>query len=352
MYDSLSWGFFLCESPRNSIQFSTSVLYVKYSGWICCKISTISKNQDVLIFFEKYVYYLFSKTSKTLFSEFIRQDSFQTQFLMIWHYFYFYLTVGRIFGKNLSLSGIKFYLNHLFVLMLNRYSSNLSTGAFYPFRQYRIKGHLNLTGNFTCIYFLETFFYSWCIQKWRQRICKKIYEFSIRKNPRNVVPWNLLVTPIACSCPFLWCIVLFLQPVSGVLKPLAFSMHAWVLQHFSCHREDHKQTTVCRSSQINTTKNSFKSSKNSCSGCQQRRNPRGCTCIGSRNKYIKIRVVFSYIVVSLLLASEVCVSINAENAKQCYFMKEKLWNTYSKQCLFIMFRVKCSPYFEFGHREV
>ncbi len=141
-------------------------VYVTHSGWICCKISTISKNHDVLIFFEKPVYYLFSKASKTLFSsvtlEFSRQDSFQSQSWWFGIIFIFYLTVGRIFGKNLSLSGKKFYWNHLFVLMLNRYSSNilqtrLYPSEHYPFRQYRIKGQLIVTGDYK--YFLETFYY-------------------------------------------------------------------------------------------------------------------------------------------------------------------------------------------------
>ncbi len=85
-----------------------NLAYVTHSGWICCKISTISKNHDVVIFFEKSVYYLFSRTSNTLFSsvtlEFIRQDSFQTQFLMTWHYFFyfyfFYLPGGRILRQK------------------------------------------------------------------------------------------------------------------------------------------------------------------------------------------------------------------------------------------------------------
>jgi hypothetical protein len=43
-------------------------------------------------------------------------------------------------------------------------------------------------------------------------------------------------------------------------------MHAWVLQHFSSHREDHIGKQLCRSSQIKTIKNSVKSLKTVAAG--------------------------------------------------------------------------------------
>jgi hypothetical protein len=155
--------FSMLELAELNLVFNFCV-YVIHSGWICCKRSTISKNHDVLIFFEKSLHTTYFLRRLKHFSALLHWNlAVKIVFkFMIWHYFYFYLTVGRIFGKNVSLSGKKIYCNHLFVLMLNRYSSNilqtrLYPSEHYPFRQYRIKGQLIVTGDFK--YFLETFYY-------------------------------------------------------------------------------------------------------------------------------------------------------------------------------------------------
>ncbi len=89
-------------------------------------------HHDVLIFFEKSVYYLFSKTSKPL-SALLHWNLavkivFKLSSWWIGILFLFYLPAGRIFGKNLSLTGKKFYLAlFLFYLTVGRiFGKNLS----------------------------------------------------------------------------------------------------------------------------------------------------------------------------------------------------------------------------------